>query len=135
MIEQEVVVTQQKAVATRKSKWDISKRWTPALVLDGFTPIPAAFLEHYGSMGITSAEAMLIVHLMSHKWDEKNPYPTFGRIANRMRISETAVRGHARSLENKKLLKRITRPGRSNEFDLRPLFERLEKMQLFPKPK
>jgi DNA-binding MarR family transcriptional regulator len=117
----------------RKSRWDISKRWTPALVLDGFTPIPAAFLEHYGPMGITSSEAMLIVHLMSHKWDEKNPFPTFGRIAARMRVSETAVRGHARNLEKKKFLKRIKRPGRSNEFDLTPLFERLEKMQAFTK--
>ncbi len=120
----------QKPPAKRASRWDIAKRWTPILVEDGFTPVPLTFLTHYGAMGITSAEAMLIIHLMSHKWDEKNPFPTFGRIATRMRISETAVRGHARSLEKKKLLKRITRPGRSNQFDLKPLFERLEKVHI-----
>jgi DNA-binding MarR family transcriptional regulator len=77
-------------------------------------------------MNITSPEAMLIIHLMSHKWDHKNPFPTFARLAGRMSMSETAARGHARSLEKKKLLRRIKRPGRSNEFDLTPLFQRLE---------
>jgi DNA-binding MarR family transcriptional regulator len=109
--------------------WDMSKRWTPALIADGFTPIPAAFLAHYAELGISSHEAMLIIHLMSFKWDEKRPFPRFARIAERMKISETATRGHARSLEKKGLLRRIKRPGRSNEFDLTPLFRRLEEAQ------
>ena len=114
---------------SQRSNRNVGKRWTPALALDGFTPIPTAFLEHYGQLGITSSEAMLITHLMSHKWDEKNPFPRFARIAARMDISETATRGHARSLEKKGFLHRIKRPGRSNEFDLTPLFERLEQAQ------
>lgn len=111
----------------RRSSRNVGQRWTPALANEGFTPISSAFLEHYGRIGITSSEAMLIIHLMSHKWDEKHPFPRFARIAARMDISETAVRGHARSLERKGFLHRIKRPGRSNEFDLQPLFDRLEK--------
>ena len=110
----------------------MGKRWTPKLLSDGFTPVPNTFLELYSHLGksksgITSSEAMLILHLMSHKWDEKNPFPRFARLAERMGISETAVRGHARSLEKKGFLIRIKRPGTSNEFDLSPLFRELEK--------
>ncbi len=118
------VPTPEKAVL-----WDMGKRWTPTLIADGFTPIPSAFLLHYAELGISSHEAMLIIHLMSFKWDEKKPFPRFARIAERMKISETATRGHARSLEKKGLLRRIKRPGRSNEFDLTPLFRKLEQAQ------
>ncbi len=41
--------------------------------------MPEAFLEHYAGLypAITSAEAMLIIHLLSFKWDEKPPFPGF----------------------------------------------------------
>jgi DNA replication protein len=112
----------------RTARWEISKRWTPDLVEDGYTGISGTFLEHYASLGITSSEAMLIIHLISYKWDQKHPYPRFALIASRMGMTETAVRGHARRLEKKGLLHRIKRPGTSNEFDLSPLFKKLEQI-------
>lgn len=112
------------------ARWDIGKRWTEAIASDGFTPVPAAFLEHYAALGISSSEAMFLIHLLSHKWDKNNPFPGFARIAARMGMTETAVRGHARKLEKRNLLKRILRPGKSNEFDLKPLFQKLEEQRL-----
>lgn len=111
----------------KSTEWDMGKRWTPTLLEEGFTPVPTVFLKHYAELKISSPEAMLILHLMSHKWDAKRPFPRFARLAARMQMSETAVRGHARSLEKKGMLKRIKRPGRSNEFDMTPLFRQLEK--------
>ncbi len=107
---------------------DMGKRWTPNLMSDGFTPISNAFLEHYAQIGITSPEAMLLIHLISYKWDEKHPYPKFSRLAAKMKISETAVRAHARHLEEKQLLRRVKRPGTTNQFDLAPLFRKLEEV-------
>lgn len=90
------------------------------------------FLEHYASLSppITTPEAMLIIHLMSFKWDEEMPWPAFKTLAKRMGISATAVRNHARSLDTgKKYLVRHKRVGKPNLFDLKPLFDALEKVQ------
>lgn len=72
---------------------------------------------------------MLIIHLMLHKWTNEPPYPAFKTLAKRMGISDTAVRGHARSLEFKKYLKRQKRVNDTNLFYLEPLFDALEKMR------
>jgi DNA-binding MarR family transcriptional regulator len=109
-----------------EKQWDMGKRWTAALIEDGYTPVPNAFLTHYRALKISAPEAMLILHLMSHKWGKDNPFPSFARISRLMKVSETAARGHARSLQNKGLINRIKRPGRTNEFDLTPLFQKLE---------
>ncbi len=112
-------------------KRDIAKRWTPTLVKDGWTPISDFFLRNYARLQppLTSLEAMLVVHLMTYKWDEAAPFPAFKTLAKRMGVSVTAVRARARHLEGKKYLRRIKRVGGTNRFDLRPLFAALEKLQ------
>jgi hypothetical protein len=78
---------------------------------------------------LTSLEAMLVIHLMRHKWDEKHPRRAFKTLAKRMGITDTAVRNHARSLEKKNYLRRSKRVGQPNHFDLAPLVEAIEHSQ------
>lgn len=73
---------------------------------------------------------MFLVHLVRHKWSASMPYPGYKKIATRMGISPTAARGHARKLEKKGLLKRVERIGTTSRFDLTPLFNALEKLQI-----
>lgn len=117
-------------VAPRTESTDrkVSTRWTERLAAAGWTPVCDAFLEGYHRLNpvISNPEAMLIIHLMRHKWDSKMPFPGSKLLAKRMGISATAVRGHARSLERKGYLKRIKRTGTTNKFDLSPLFRALE---------
>jgi hypothetical protein len=120
----------------------IAKRWTPRLVKDGFTPVSDYFLENYHRLdpSITSLEAIFIIHLMRHKWDERPPHPSFVTIAKRMGLNDASVRLHARNLEGKRLLNRITKDGRPikdaprtgepNRFDLTPLFDALERLHM-----
>lgn len=118
-----------KVVVTKR---DVGKRWTPNLAKGGFTPIVSVFLENYAKMSppLTTPEAMLIIQLMSFKWDEAMPWPAFKTLAKRMGISDTAVRNHARNLETrKKYIVRHKRVGLPNLFDLTPLFAELEKVQ------
>ena len=104
----------------------VAMRWTEKLVQEGFTAISTTFLENYAALTISSPEAILIVHLMSFKWDSRHPFPSLTTLARRMGISTTAVRSHARSLEKKGFLHRLQRQGSTNEFDLTPLFVSLE---------
>ena len=68
---------------------------------------------------------MFVLHLMEFKWDSKDPYPSYKVLAQRMGVSDKLVRRHARSLEEKKYLKRKQRLATTNLFDLTPLFDAL----------
>lgn len=111
----------------------VSSRWTPALVSGGWTPVSDYFLDSYTKLTppLTNGEAMLVIHLMRHKWDEAPPFPGFKTLARRMGITATSVRNHARSLEQKGYLRRLKRVGTTNHFELSPLFQALEKLQAY----
>lgn len=115
----------------------VSARWTEALTKQGWTPVSDFFLDHYARLDppITNAEAILVIHLIRHKWDDAPPFPGFTTLAKRMGISTTAARGHARSLERKGYLHRQMRIGTTNKFDLTKLFTALEKLQAFEEGK
>jgi len=67
------------------SQFSVAKRWTPRLAKH-WTPVSRAFLEHFASLKppLTAAEAMLVVQLISFKWDESNPFPSVATLAARM---------------------------------------------------
>ncbi|MDQ2868759.1 MAG: helix-turn-helix domain-containing protein [Verrucomicrobiota bacterium] len=109
----------------------VAARWTPALIASGgFTPISVFFLENYSALPLplTHGEALLVIHLMRHKFDRQAPYPGFATLARRMGVTPTAVRGYARSLERKGYLQREMRLASTNKFHLEPLFRALERM-------
>lgn len=103
----------------------VADRWTPRLADAGWTPISDVFLANYHRLKISHSEAMVIIHLMSFKWDQSAPFPSVGTIARRMGISPPAVRSHFRSLGKKGLLTR-EKTGSTNRFHLNALFQALE---------
>ena len=110
---------------------DIVTRWGghAELFSRGFVPVPVTFLKSYASLepfAMTSAEAMLVLQLMAHKWDADDPYPGYKSLAKRLGKTEGYARTLARNLEGKKLLARIVRTGTTNRFNLRPLFDKLK---------
>ena len=117
-----------KADASSKS-WAVEKIWTKKLAKQ-FTPVSTYFIGNYHRLPypITSTEFLLIVHLLKFKWDEAMPYPAIRTLAKTMLKSDAAVRAAARSLEQKKYLKRHMTRGRPNHFDLEPLFKAVEKL-------
>ncbi len=119
--------------STRAAQRVVAARWTPALTKGGWTPVSDYFLDSYRKLNppITSSEALLIIHLVRHKWDDAPPFPGFKTLAKRMGITATSARNHARSLDKKGYLKRQKRVGTTNLFDLRPLFQALENLQAF----
>lgn len=118
------------AATLTDSAKQVSRRWTPALMKTGFTPVSIFFLENYSALPnpLTHAEALLVIQLMRHKFDREAPYPGFARLAKRMGVTSTAVRGYARSLERKGYLRREMRTSLTNKFHLEPLFDALEKL-------
>ena len=70
---------------------------------------------------------MFVIHLMRYKWTKDPPHPAFKTLAKLMGVSDKQTRRYAQSLEAKKLLRRESRTGLPNKFDLKPLFRALEK--------
>lgn len=106
----------------------LSARWKHSEILDtGFVGVPTTFLELYAELKppLTSGEALFVIQLMSYKWTEEAPFPGYATLARRMGVTDKAVRRHAASLESKKYLRRISRLGTTNKFDLSPLFDAL----------
>ena len=90
--------------------------------------MPTSFLRHYAHLKpnrLTTGEALFVLHLMEFKWDADAPFPGYATLAQRMGISVKMARRHAQTLEAKKYLKRRIRVGKTNRFDLSPLFDAL----------
>lgn len=106
-------------------------RWKHSeLFQKGYVPVPVLFLELYSRLkpfSLTSGEAMFVLNLMQFKWTKDAPFPGYKKLAAQMGISHKMARTHAKSLEDKKLLKREMRVGQTNRFDLIPLFDALAK--------
>ena len=96
------------------------------MAVGGWTPLVDAFLDHYGALGISNPEAMFLIHLIRYKWDKGMPFPGFNGLATKMRVTDTSVRKYARDLEQRGLINRVVRPGKTTAFDLAPLFQALE---------
>lgn len=108
----------------------LSNRWKhPEVFRKGWVPVPVTLLEHTQDLlpGIALTPPLLVflLHLVSHKWDEKMPYPGYRRIAERMGVSVKMARKYAKELEEKGFLKRESRQGDTNIFNLDPLFDLL----------
>jgi hypothetical protein len=111
------------------SKRTVAQAWTPILVRKGFVGISRIFLRHYAKLNppITHGEAMFITHLMDYKWDAQAPFPGYKTIASFMGVTVKQARRLAKSLDDKKYLRREIRESTTNRFYLDGLFKALEK--------
>lgn len=107
-------------------KRSLEARWgSLQLFAEGFVAVPTALLRHYTALNLNNSELVFVMELMCFKWDEAAPFPSYTTLAQRMGVTTEAVRNHAKALEDKGLLRRVKRSGRTNAFELRPLTEKL----------
>jgi hypothetical protein len=121
-----------KTTETSREKFSFEKRWAKELKSAGFVPISTFFLENYHRLkpyDLTYGEAMFVVHIMQHKWDENAPFPAYKTISHRMHVSAKSARRWAASLEKKGYLKREMRIGETNRFHLKGLMAALVKLK------
>lgn len=100
-----------------------------------YCPVPTYFLKNYhrlestpGSGGLNSSQVVFLIHLLDHKWDANDPYPSMGLLAKKMGLTRRGARKIASSLEGRKLIRRGSSASKSNSYNLQPLFDALHKM-------
>jgi hypothetical protein len=111
------------------SNRSLAARWGSNLLFkEGYVAVPAPLLRLYTRLNLSNSEFVFILELMLFKWGEQAPFPSYKTVAQRMGITIEMARKHAKSLEEKGLLKRVKRTGQSNAFDLQPLTTMLESL-------
>lgn len=131
MAEQFVAPSSDAAVTSIVNRQLIS-RWGKHQVFftkpEGFVGVPDAFLRLYSKLKpypLTTGEAMFVLELMSFKWTEDAPFPSYSTIAVRMGITDKQARRYGKALDEKGYVVRSPRIGSTNSFDLQPLFNAL----------
>ena len=86
--------------------------------------VPNKFLRCYTALNppLSSGEALFVLQLMTFKWDDAAPFPSYGRIAKTMGVTDKMARRYAQSLQKKGYLVR--------QFDLTRLFDALAEVRL-----
>lgn len=112
----------------------IGQRLTPRLAEEGWVAVPALLLRYMGrfpcpsgASGLSMAEVLVLIQLLSFKWTKEPPRPTIEMLMERLDLSRRRVFALLAGLKKKRLLnwERGAR-GRANRYDLQPLFRALE---------
>jgi len=112
-----------------------TRRWGEQhtrLFREGWLSVPTKFLRSYTALNppLTSGEALFVLQLMTFKWEDAAPFPSYGRIAKTMGVTDKMARRYAQSLQRKGYLMRQYQKRAPNKFDLTRLFDALAEVRL-----
>ncbi|HEX4736382.1 MAG TPA: helix-turn-helix domain-containing protein [Allosphingosinicella sp.] len=117
-----------------KRKWD--KMWGRDVVSYGYVAVPRLLLEAQRRLGLSSTQAMILLHLCNYWWEPgKHPWPAKKKLAHFLNLSERQVQRILGELEDAGFIKRNARfrtNGRgqtSNEYDLSGLVAKLQVLE------
>jgi hypothetical protein len=114
----------------KQDKTKIVQIWGEILD-EGFTSVPNILLRYRSKIGLKPKHIMLIIDIMSYKWDAGYPFPSYSTLSQRSGIEERSVKRITQDLEELGLL--VKTPRFDNEtgaqvttvFDFRPLVTKL----------
>ncbi|MCS5697155.1 helix-turn-helix domain-containing protein [Desulfofundulus thermocisternus] len=99
----------------------------------GVAPIPTALFRYQRELGLSFQEVAFICHLLSYRWTVKDPYPSIRELSKLTGVSEKTLHSYKKSLVEKGLIVVRNRYDSSNgqlsnEYDLTPVFEKLQQI-------
>lgn len=106
--------------------------WGHELLDSGFLQAPNLLVRFYKELGMTNGEFSLVLQILSHKYDGRDPYPSQDLLAAYQKVSDTRhIRRMIDSLEKKGLVLvgvRKDAEGRRmhNIYNFSPLVNKLE---------
>ena len=102
-------------------EYGFSNKWSSETEASGFTQVPNILLTCQGQLGLTHAELVTLIQLISFWYEHGNKvYPSIARVAKRSHKGYSTTQRHLKSLEEKGFLKRRHVFGKSNVYDLKP---------------
>lgn len=114
----------------KQDKTKIVQIWGEILD-EGFTSVPNILLRYRSKIGLKPKHIMLIIDIMSYKWDAGYPFPSYSTLSQRSGIEERSVKRITQDLEELGLLVKTPRFDSdtgaqvTTVFDFRPLVKKL----------
>ena len=91
------------------------QKWSPELWGAGWIGIPNIIIEKQLELGLDATDINILLHLLRYWWHRENlPHPSKKTIAQCMDVDPSTVRRHVAKMEQKGLLRRVERKGRSS---------------------
>jgi len=118
-----------------KAPWrSATARWgtqDSRLFREGWMSVPTKFIRSYAALNppLSPGEALFVLQLMTFKWDHAAPFPSYGRIAKTMGVTDKMARRYAQGLQKKGYLTRQFQKRAPNKFDLTRLFDALAEVK------
>ena len=115
---------------TKQDKTKIVQIWGEILD-EGFTSVPNILLRYRSQIGLKPKHIMLIIDIMSFKWDKGSPFPSYSTLSHRAGVEERSIKRITQDLEELKLLVKTPRFDEetgaqvTTVFDFRPLVQKL----------
>ncbi len=108
----------------------LAAKWSEAIAEDGFTMVPNSLLKHYGQLGLTPSEFLILVNIESYRWEADNfPFPSVETLAKRVDMkTRTVTRIITRLHKDKRLIIRRPRRNTSNEYSFYPIIYKLTQL-------
>lgn len=83
------------------------QRWGESVAADGFVQIPNVLLRKQASLGLSAQELLTLLNILEHwRFNNRLPFPSTERLAERMGVSKRSIERSIRKLTEKKLLQR-----------------------------
>lgn len=102
-----------------------TEKWGNYVAGYGFTTVPNLLLVYRKALRLSPTEVLVIIAIESFRWTASEPWPSLATLEIRSGFSPRQLRRTISRLEDKNLITRIARPGRSNAYDLLPLIGKL----------
>lgn len=104
----------------------LEDKWSAEIMDEGFTAVPNLLISKRCDMGISITEFYVIVAIEKYRWDDTKPWPSLEALSRLTGLSIRQVNRATSSLEERGLLGRVRRFGKSNLYDFSPLRDALE---------
>jgi len=114
----------------KQDKTKIVQIWGEILD-EGFTSVPNILLRYRSQIGLKPKHIMLIIDIMSFKWDKDSPFPSYSTLSLRAGVEERSIKRITQDLEELDLLVKTPRFDEdtgaqvTTVFDFRPLVQKL----------
>lgn len=114
----------------KQDKTKIVQIWGEILD-EGFTSVPNILLRYRTQIGLKPKHIMLIIDIMSFKWDSGSPFPSYLTLSLRAGVEERSIKRITQDLEELGLLVKTPRFDEetggqvTTVFDFRPLVRKL----------
>lgn len=111
-----------------------SSKWSHAIQEHGFTSLPNLLLLYRRELKITPSEMIIILAIESFRWDTRDPWPSFKKLARRSGFSVRQTQRLISSLEANNNLKHSKTEYKSNVYSVEPLINKIDVYATSAKP-